>query len=75
MWFLILARVEKTEVIPDNKAPKKPSPTICRQLLLNLLFKLVIQTVEAGKISQQTGFVTRFLNSIQTGKKLSEKFN
>ena len=45
------------EVIPE-------SPTSSFELLLNPQYELENRTVKAGKISQQIGFVTRFLNGV-----------
>ena len=58
---LDMARVEKGEGIPDNMGPKSyhlflSSPTI------EILWTNSVTELETRKISQQMGFVTRFLN-------------
>ena len=47
MWHLILARVEKAEVIPDNKVPKKLPFTIRPQLQQNPYSEHGCQTLKA----------------------------
>ena len=61
--LLILAQVEKGEVIPDNTASKCYLPIICQKLLLGLSTNLRDQIVKVRKNNQQKVFVTRFLNS------------
>ena len=62
MCGLDLARVEKGEVILDNKAPESYLLLFVKIYYLNSQYKFGDQTVKAGKISQQMGFVTCFLN-------------
>ena len=58
---LDLAGVEKGEVIPDSTVPKSDFLLLVK-LLFHLQNKFWDGTLKAGKISQQIGFVTGFLN-------------
>ena len=68
---LDLAGVEKGEVIPDRAAPKSDFLPIDK-LLFDQQYELKDRTVKAGKISQQIGFVTRFLNEASQEIKINE---
>ena len=58
------------EVIPDSVAPK--SDFLFVKLLFDLQYEFGDRTVKAGKISQQIGFVTCFLNEASQEIKINE---
>ena len=58
---LDLARVEKGEVTPVNKAPKSYLQLIVENYYWASQYEFGDQTVKAGKNSQLKGFVTRFI--------------
>ena len=72
MRLLILAGVEKGEVIPDSAAPKSDFLLSVKNCLSDPLYEIGDRTVKAGKISQQIGFVTRFLNEASQEIKIDE---
>ena len=72
MWHLILARVEKVEVIPDNKTPKKTSFYHRRPV------KPSVWTWMPDCYGKIAWFLRPFLEqpiNIQTAKKMAEIFN
>ena len=54
--------MEKGEVIPDNTAPKSYHPIFVKNYYSDPQYEFRDQTVKAGKISQQMGLATHFLN-------------
>ena len=59
---LDLVGVEKEKVIPDSRAPKSDFLLFVKNYLSDPQYEFGDWTVKVGKISQQIGFVTRFLN-------------
>ena len=70
MSGLDLARVEKGEVIPDGEAPKSDFLFFVENYKSDRQYKFRDRTVKAGKISQQMGFVTYFLNGASQENKV-----
>ena len=68
---LDLAGVEKGDVIPDSAAQKMDFLLFVK-LLFDHQYEFEDQTVKAGKISQQIGFFTRFLNEASQEIKINE---
>ena len=57
-----LARVENGEEIPDNTAPKKLPATFVKNYYSDPQYEFGDKTEGTKNLSQQMGFVTRFLN-------------
>ena len=70
---LDLAWVEKGEVIPNNKAPKSYRPLFVENYYSDPQYEFGDLTEGTKNLSQQRGFVTRFLN--RASQKIKVKLN
>ena len=62
MQYLIWPEWKKGEVVPDNTAPKSYLPLFVENYYSDPQYEFGDQTEGMKNLSQQKGFVTRFLN-------------